>query len=53
MDLGIENIKYERITAPLRYGGGSGNINSSAIKKLCAFRQVSASNPPQLKAAKR
>lgn len=41
------------ITAPLRYGGGSANINSIAINKLCAFRQVSASNPPQRKAAKR
>ena len=41
------------ITAPLRYGGGSGIINSSAINKQCAFRQVSASNPPQRKAANR
>jgi hypothetical protein len=30
---------------------GSGNINGSAINKQCAFRQVSASNPPQRKAA--
>ena len=41
------------VTAPLRYGGGSANIKSSAINKQCAFRQVSASNPPQRKAAKR
>lgn len=41
------------ITAPLRYGGGSANINSCAINQQCAFRQVSASNPPQRKAAKR
>lgn len=41
------------LTAPLRYGGGSANINSCAINKQCAFRQVSASNPPQRKAAKR
>ena len=40
------------VTAPLRYGGGSANIKSSAINKQCAFRQVSASNPPQRKAAK-
>jgi hypothetical protein len=41
------------ITAPLRYGGGSANMNSCAINKQCAFRQVSASNPPQRKAANR
>jgi hypothetical protein len=41
------------ITAPLRYGGGSANINSCAINKQCASRQVSASNPPQRKAANR
>ena len=41
------------ITAPLRYGGGSWNMNSSAINKQSAFRQISASNPPQRKAAKR
>ena len=41
------------LTAPLRYGGGSANINSSAINKRCAFRQVSTSNPPQRKAANR
>jgi len=46
-------IKPEPLTAPLRYGGGSANMNSSAINKQCAFRQVSASNPPQRKAAKR
>ena len=45
--------KQRGITAPLRYGGGSANMNSSAINKQCAFRQVSASNPPQRKAAKR
>ena len=31
------------VTAPLRYGGRSANMNSSAINKHCAFRQVSAS----------
>jgi len=41
------------ITAPLRYGGGIANINSCAINKQCAFRQVSAFNPPQRKAATR
>lgn len=41
------------ITAPLHYGGESANINSCAINKQSAFRQVSASNPPQRKAAKR
>jgi hypothetical protein len=41
------------VTAVLRYGGRSANINSSAFNKLCAGRQVSASNPPQRKAAKR
>ena len=41
------------ITAPLRYGGGSGNINSSAFNKHCAGRQLSSSNPPQRKAAER
>ena len=45
--------KSQPHTAPLRYGGGSANSNSSAINKKCAFRQVSASNPPQRKAAKR
>ncbi len=53
MGLGIENIKYQSITAPLRYGVGSANINSSAINNQCAFIQVSASNPPQRKAAER
>ena len=33
------------VTAPLRYGGGSANMNSIAINKHSAFRQVSASNP--------
>jgi len=46
-------IKHDRITAPLRYGGRSANMNSSAFNKYCAFRQVSASNPPQRKAANR
>ena len=41
------------LTAPLRYDEGSTNMNISAINKQCAFRQVSASNPPQRKAAKR
>lgn len=41
------------VTAVLRYGGGSGYINSCAINKHGAFRQVSASNPPQRKAANR
>lgn len=43
----------QQLTAPLRYGGGIANINSSAINKQCAFRQVSATNPPQRKAANR
>ena len=38
---------------PLRYGRGSGNINGCAFNKQSAFRQVSTSNPPQRKAAKR
>jgi hypothetical protein len=37
----------------LLYGGRSANMNSSAINKHYAYRQVSASNPPQRKAAKR
>jgi hypothetical protein len=37
----------------LRYGGESGNINGCAFNKQFAFRQVSVSNPPQRKAAKR
>ena len=41
------------ITAALRYGGVSANINSCANNKQCSFRQVSASNPPQRKAANR
>jgi len=43
----------QQVTAPLRYGGGSANINSCAFNKHCAGRQFSASNPPQRKAAKR
>ena len=46
-------MKALAITAPLRYGGERANRNISAINKQCAFRQVSASNPPQRKAAKR
>jgi hypothetical protein len=41
------------LTAPLHDGGGSENINSCTFNKHCAFRQVSASNPPQRKAANR
>jgi len=37
----------------LRYGGGSGNINSCAFNNHFAFRQIGASNPPQRKAANR
>ena len=43
----------EPLAAPLHYGGRSANMNSSAINKHCEFRQVSASNPPQRKAANR
>jgi hypothetical protein len=39
-------------TAALRYGGRSANMNSSAINKHSAFRQVCASNPPHRKVAK-
>jgi hypothetical protein len=46
-------MKGQQVTAPLHYGGESANMNSSAINKQCAFRQVCASNPPQRKAAKR
>ena len=48
-----ERKKPLAITAPLRYGGGSANINSCAINKQGVFRQISASNPPQRKAANR
>ena len=41
------------VAAPLRYSGGSANINSRAINKQCELKQISASNPPQLKAARR
>ena len=41
------------VTAVLRYGGESGNMNSYAFNKLGAVRQFSASNPPQRKAANR
>ena len=41
------------LTAPLRYGGRGANMESSPINKHSAFRQVSASNPPQRKAANR
>jgi len=43
----------ELLTAPLRYGEGSANINSCAINKQCAYRQGIVSNPPQRKAANR
>ena len=46
-------LPFRAHTAPLRYGGGSANMNISAINKQCALRQVSASNPPQRKAANR
>ena len=49
----MDRQERQPVTAPLRYGGGSGNINSCAFNKHCAFRQVSASTPPQRKAAKR
>jgi hypothetical protein len=52
-DTGHERTEGQPLTAPLRYGGGSGNINSCALNKHCAGRQFSASNPPQRKAAKR
>lgn len=45
--------KHEPLTAPLRYGGGSANMSISAINKQYVFRRVSASNPPQRKAANR
>jgi len=41
------------VTAPLRYGGGSGYIKIISLNLHCAFRQVSAFNPPQRKAANR
>jgi hypothetical protein len=52
---GLQTRWTERqlVTAHLRYGGGSANINSSAINKHCAFRRVCASNPPQRKSANR
>jgi hypothetical protein len=43
----------QQVTAPLRYGGQSANMNISAINKHCSLRQVTASNPPQRKAANR
>jgi hypothetical protein len=52
----IENTETknnEPLTAPLRYGGGSANINNSAFNKHCAGRQFSVSNPPQRKSANR
>lgn len=49
----VTGIKALAITAPLRYGGGSVTLNSSAINKQCRFRQLSTSNPPQRKAANR
>lgn len=41
------------VTAALRYGGGSANINSCAFNKHCAGRQFNVPNPPQRKAANR
>lgn len=52
-DLSLIGLKKLVLTAPLRYGEVSANMNSSAINKQCAYRQVSASNPPQRKAANR
>ena len=49
----MPNKKHEPLTAPKINGGGSANINSCAINKQCAFRQVSASNLPLLLAANR
>lgn len=49
----MDRQERQPVTAPLRYGGESGNMNSSTFNKQCAFRQVSASNPPQRKAANR
>ena len=43
----------QQLKAPLRYGGGSGNMNSIAINKHGVGRQVRASNPLQRKAADR
>ncbi len=48
-----EITEGQQLTAPLLYGGGSGNINSCAINKHCVCRQFSASNPPQRKAVER
>lgn len=48
-----ERTEGQPLTAPLRYGGGSADINSCAFNKHGAGRQFSASNPPQRKAAKR
>ena len=52
-DTDTSDKKALAITAPLRYGGGSANINSCAINKHCAGRQFSVPKPPQRKAAKR
>ena len=41
------------ITVPYHYVGKSGFMNSSAFNKQRSFRQISASNPPLRKAAKR
>ncbi len=47
------NQKLLPLTAALRYGEESAYRNSSAFNKRYALRQVSASNPPQRKDAKR
>ena len=43
----------QSLTAPLRYGGRSANMNSSAINKHRGYRQAGASNPPLRQLAKR
>jgi hypothetical protein len=40
-------------TAPKKNGGESGNMNSCALNKHCAFRQFSFPKPPLLLAANR
>ena len=49
----IQTENNEPLTAPKKNGGQSANINSCATNKHCAFRQVSAPNPPQRKAPAR
>lgn len=41
------------ITANWLNGGGSGYINNYALNLHCAYRQVSATNPPLRQLAKR